>query len=88
MPNDWDKIIQSAAKATNAHFAEQLSGLTRLTNADIEALILDSGISKENLADTLQVVKDAGKSNAEKAAAIRNIQQGVDVLVSLVGKLI
>ncbi|MDD2793275.1 MAG: hypothetical protein PHD73_08845 [Sediminibacterium sp.] len=88
MLNDWDDIIQKTAKATNAHFAEQLSGLTRLTNADIESLILDSGISKENLADTLQVVKDAGKSNAEKATAIRNIQQGVDVLVSLVGKLI
>ncbi|MBL7759367.1 MAG: hypothetical protein JNK08_01590 [Sediminibacterium sp.] len=88
MPNDWDDIIQSAAKATNTHFAEQLSGLTRLTNADIEALILDAGISRENLADTLKVVKDAGKTNAEKAAAIRNIQQGVDVLVSLVGKLI
>lgn len=88
MPNDWDDIIQKAAKATNAHFAEQLSGLTRLTNADIEALILDAGISRENLANTLQVVKDAAKSNADKAAAIRNIHQGVDVLVSLVNKLI
>ncbi|MBH2004761.1 MAG: hypothetical protein I8H66_08740 [Sphingobacteriia bacterium] len=88
MPNDWDDIIRKAAKSTNAHFAEQLSGLTRLTNADIEGLIMDSGISREDLADTLQLVKDAGKSNGEKAAAIRNIQKGVDVLVNLVGKLI
>ena len=88
MPTDWNKIAKEAADATDEHFAGEIAKLTRLNDEEIRALIEDSGISKENLVVVLKEVRDATKSNQQKAAAIKNVNKGIDLLVSIAGKLL
>jgi hypothetical protein len=88
MPTDWKKIAKETGEATDEHFKDQISGLTRLTNNEIESLITDTGISKTDLTSVLKEVEDATKSNEEKAAAISNINKGVGLLVGIAKKII
>lgn len=87
MPNKWDDIANDAANATDAIFADKITSLTRLNSDDIQKL-LDTGISKQDLAKVLSVVKDATKNNQDKAKAIQNISKGLDALVAIAGKFI
>lgn len=88
MPTNWNEIASQAGESTDEHFKSQLSSLTRLNDEEIESLINDTGISKEDLSQVLKAIKDATKSNKDKAKAIKNISKGVDVLVGLASKLI
>ncbi|HET7819467.1 MAG TPA: hypothetical protein VFL70_09175 [Bacteroidia bacterium] len=88
MATNWDDIANQAANATDTHFASQISGLTRLNDKEIESLISETGINKQDLVLVLKEVKDAQKSNEAKAKAIKNIGKGLDVLVSIAGKFI
>ena len=88
MPIDWNQIAIDAANATDEDFANQISSLTRFNDSEINQLILETGISKQDLAKTLKEVKDATKSNASKANAIRNIGNGVDALIAITSMLI
>lgn len=88
MPIDWNQIAKDAANATDAHFSSQISSLTKFDDAEIQKLIFETGISKQNFANVLKEIKDASKSNEAKAAAIKNISKGLDVLVAIAGKLI
>lgn len=88
MPIDWNKIAKDAAKATDEEFAGQISGLTSLNDAEIQKLIFDTGISKEDLTAVLKEVKNASKGNKAKATAISNINNGVQVLVEIAKKFI
>jgi hypothetical protein len=88
MPTNWDDIASSAATATDAHYNSQISSLTSLNDAEIEKLIMDTGISKLDLTNVLKEVKDATKSNNDKVSSIKNITNGVDALVGLAAKFI
>jgi hypothetical protein len=88
MPTDWNNIANQAGQATDEHFKNQISSLTRLNDQEIESLIIETGISKQDLATVLKEVKDATKSNIAKANAIKNISKGVDVLVNLAAKFV
>ena len=88
MPTDWDKIAREVGRETDDHFKNKISSLTRLNEDEIEFLITETGISKEDLATVLKEVKDAAKSNEAKASAISNINKGVDLLVGIASKLI
>ena len=88
MPTDWDAIANEAGQATDAHFQNTISSLTRLNDSEISHLIHDTGISKQDLTAVLKEVKDATKSNNAKANAISNINKGVDLLVSIAEKLL
>ncbi len=88
MPTDWNQIAADAATATDNQFASQISSLSKFNDQDIQELINDTGISKENLAEVLKAVKDASSSNQSKANAIKNISKGVDVLVGIAAKFI
>lgn len=85
---NWDDIANQAATTTDAHFANQISSLTRLNDAEIQHIIFETGISQKDLADIIKEVKNVTKSNEAKANAIKNIGKGVDVLVALASKLI
>ena len=87
-PIDWDEIIRNAQQATDQEFQSKISGLTRLTDPEIERIIVDSGISKKDLLEVIRIVKTATGTNNAKAKAISNINRGINVLVALVGKLI
>lgn len=88
MPINWDEIAKEAGRSTDEQFKSQISDLTRLNNEEIESLINETGISNQDLANVLKEIKDATKSNTAKANAINNISKGVNLLVSLAGKLI
>ncbi|HEX8561766.1 MAG TPA: hypothetical protein VF676_02190 [Flavobacterium sp.] len=87
MPTNWKDIAKNAAEATNEELSGEISSLTRLSGSDIQEL-LDNGISKTDLAEVFRIVNDATKSNEAKAKAIRNISQGVDILVAISKKLL
>ena len=88
MPINWDEIANQAGQSTDDHFKNQISSLTRFNDQEIEAIINETGISKQYLTNVLKEVKDAAKSNTNKAIAIKNISKGVEVLVEIAAKLI
>ena len=88
MASVWDDIAGTAGELTDDQFNSQISGLTNLKDQDIEKIITDTGISKVDLTIVFKEVQDATKSNTAKADAIKNISQGVDVLVGIATKLI
>lgn len=88
MPIDWNTIADNAATATDAEFSNQISGLTRLNDNEIETLLFETGISKTDLVAVLKEVSHATKSNKAKANSISNIGKGLEVLVAIASKLI
>ena len=87
MPTNWKEIAKKAAEATDEQLAEKISSLTHLNNNDIQEL-LNSGISKTDLAEVFKIINDATKSNEAKALALKNIGQGVNSLVAIAAKLL
>ncbi len=85
---DWDEIAKNAQKTTDEHFKVQIASLTSLTDRQVTDLINDTGISKRDLVEVLKHVEDATKSNEEKARAIKGINKGVNVLVSVAAKFL
>jgi hypothetical protein len=85
---DWNSIVQSAKQKTDAQLQTQISGLTSLKEADIEDIIMKTGISGVDLVSILKEVKDATKSNEAKANAIASLDKGVETLVGIASKVI
>jgi DNA-binding transcriptional regulator YiaG len=89
MPDiNWDDIIQKAKTETDNKFKTKMSSLTTLTNNDIEALISDTGIKKEEFAKVVKILKDAAASNDQKTAALKNITKALQVVVGIASKII
>ncbi len=88
MPTDWTQLANDAANLTDKQFTNEISNLTRLNSSDIDELITNSKISKEDLVRLLKEIKNSTKSNNSKATAITNINKGVSTLVAIVSKLI
>lgn len=88
MPTNWDDIIKKASRTSKDNFSNLVSSLVNLTSKDIEELLEEPGIDKENLAQVLKVVQDAAKSNEEKAATISKISNGLQIVVGLAVKLL
>ncbi len=89
MPNlTIDEILAKAKTDTDNKFKNKVSSLTSLTNTEIDALMNESGIKKENFAAVLKELDDAAKSNEDKAKAIAKISQGVQLLVGIATKII
>jgi hypothetical protein len=88
MPNKFKKLAEEAAQLADEHFANRFSSLTRLNEEDIENIINETGINKEDLAAVLQEVKKSTSGNEAKATAIKNIDKGVSALVSIVKRFI
>lgn len=88
MAIDWENIAREAGQETDEYFKNKISGLTRLNESEIESLMKDTGISKEDLTSVLKEIKDTTKSNSAKAAAISNVNKGLDLLVGIAAKLL
>ena len=89
MPDiDWDAIAKKSQQSTDEHFKKEISNLTRLSDAEVLDLIMESGISKQDLVEVLKIVDDATKSNEAKAKTIRGINKGVDLLVAVGSKIL
>ena len=85
---DWAQIANEAAQQTDTEFATQIASLTRMNLTEINTFIEESNISNENVLKVIQEVNNATASNAEKTAAISNIENGVNFLVSLAKKIV
>ena len=88
MPNKFEKLAKEAAEMADEDFKAEFSRLTRLNDSEIEKIIDDTGISKEDLAEVLKELKDATASNEAKAKAIQNINNGVSALIGIAKRLI
>ena len=88
MANKFEKLAKEAADMADEEFKTEFSRLTRLNDAEIEKIIDDTGISKEDLAHVLKQIKDATASNDAKVKAVQNINNGVSALISIAKKLI
>jgi|WetSurMetagenome_2_1015567.scaffolds.fasta_scaffold31534_3 hypothetical protein len=84
---DWDNLIDDAAAATDAELAGKISSFCQLTDDEINS-IAPQKVDKENLVQIISIVKDAAKSNQEKADAINSIKSSSDVLINLISKVI
>lgn len=83
----FEEIRKKAKKQTDEEFAAQISSLIRLTDAEIKELAPNPP-DREKLAHLLAVVKNATKSNEEKAEAIKTVEGLAEIAISLLGKLL
>jgi ribosome-binding protein aMBF1 (putative translation factor) len=88
MPNKFERLAKEAAQMADEEFKMEFSSLTRLNDSEIEKIIDESGISKQDLAQVLKEVKNATASNEAKATAIKNINNGVEALIGIAKKLL
>jgi hypothetical protein len=89
MPDvNWDEIIAKAKQDTDNKFKNKMSSLTTLTDNDIEKLLSETGIEKEDFASVLKEINNAATSNKAKVAAISKISKGLELLVGIAKKFI
>jgi hypothetical protein len=88
MANKFDKLAGEAQAMTDDQFKQRFATLTSLNDGDIGKIIKDTGISKENLASLLVVVKNATEFNNKTAQSVANIQNGVQALLAITKKLL
>lgn len=88
MTIDYKKLAKEAATATNKEYADQIALLTNFKSADIQKIIQQNDIDKEDFLKLIDVIKNETLDNEKKAIAIREINKGLETIISLVGKLI
>ena len=88
MANKFDKLAKESAQMADEEFREEFAKLTRLNDAEIETIIDETGISKQDLAELLRKVKDSTASNEAKAKSIQKINNGVSALIGIARKFI
>ncbi|WP_420572632.1 hypothetical protein [Kordia sp.] len=85
---DWDNLANQAAQQTDTEFNTTIASLTSMSIAEIDQFIKESKISNENALKVLKEINNAAASNTAKADAIANIDNGVNLLVSLASKIV
>jgi hypothetical protein len=88
MPNKFDRLAEDAAREADESFKDKFSSLTRLNDAELEQIIFETGISKQDLNDVLKEVKNATVSNEAKAKSILKINNGVSALVAIARRFV
>lgn len=88
MNNQWQKKAKQAQKETDAELSYQINQLSGFDAKDIQALIAENGMNTADFNQLIKLIKDQTKSNNDKIKALSNIQNGLELLVGLVGKLI
>jgi tellurite resistance protein len=85
---DWDSLASQAASQTDAQFQTTIASLTRMRITEIDQFIKESKITNANAIKVLKEINDAAASNAAKADAIANIDNGVKFLVSMASRIV
>jgi len=88
MTIDYKKLAKEAATATNKEYADQIALLTNFKSADIQKIIQQNDIDKEDFLKLIDIIKNNTFDNEKKATAIREINRGLETIISLVSKLI
>jgi len=84
---DWKDILDKAKEETNKELISEIKSLTILSEDEI-MVIAPSDLDKTKLRDLLVVIKDATKSNEEKNKVIKDLVEGSNLLIHLVGKIL
>lgn len=88
MANKYDKLAEEAQVMTDTQFKERFATLTSMSDTEIGKIIKDTGISKQDLASLLVVIKNATEYNNKTAQSLSNIQNGMFALVAITKKLL
>ena len=88
MNNQWQKKAKQAQKQTDAEMANQIVQLSSIKQKDIDQLLAENSMNTADFNQLIKLIKDQTKSNNDKIKALSNIQNGLEILVGLVGKLI
>ena len=88
MANKYDKLADDAQAMTDIAFKERFASLTSMSDNEIGKIIKETGISKEDLASLLAVIKNATEYNNKTAQSIGNIQNGMSTLFAITKKLL
>ena len=87
MSKSLEELAEEAGNMTDQQLSGQISSLTRLTQDEINS-IAPAPLDKQNLNKLIGIIKDTSKSNEQKAESIKNIDQHLSLLVSIVSKFI
>lgn len=88
MNNQWQKKAKQAQKETDAQLANQINQLTHIDAKELQALLDENSMNTADFNALIKLIKDQTKSNNDKIKALSNIQNGLELLIGLVGKLI
>ena len=88
MENQWKKKAALAQKETDAELAQEINELSGFNPPGLNALLAEYNMGNTEFTQLLKIVKDHTKSNNDKVKAIGNIQNGVEILVGVLGKLL
>jgi len=88
MNNQWQKRAKQAQKSVDAAKSDQILQLSSIDTNTINALLTENSMNKVEFNQLITLIKDQTKSNNDKIKALSNMQNGLELLVGLVGKLI
>ncbi|MDP2421696.1 hypothetical protein [Sediminibacterium sp.] len=88
MNNQWQKKAKQAQKETDAELANQINQLTHIDAKELQALLDENSMNTADFNALIKLIKDQTKSNNDKIKALSNIQNGLEILIGLAGKLI
>lgn len=88
MDNKWKKKAAQAQKETDAELAQEMGALSSFSPSELTKLLAEHDMSNKEFDQLIKLVKDHTKSNNDKAKAIGNIQNGVEILVGVLRKLL
>jgi hypothetical protein len=88
MNNQWQKKAKQAQKETDAELANQINQLTHIDAKELQALLDENSMNTADFNALIKLIKDQTKSNNDKIKALSNIQNGLELLIGLAGKLI
>ncbi|WP_439506298.1 hypothetical protein [Sediminibacterium sp.] len=88
MNNQWQKKAKQAQKETDAALSNQIDQLTSIKQKEIDQLLTENSMNTAEFNQLIKLIKDQTKSNNDKIKALSNMQNGLELLVGLVGKLI
>ncbi len=88
MNNQWQKKAKQAQKETDAALSNQIAQLSNIKQQEINQLLAENSMNTADFNQLIKLIKDQTKSNNDKIKALSNMQNGLEILVGLVGKLI
>jgi len=88
MENQWKKKAAQAQKETDAELAHEIGELSSFNPPGLNELLTEYNMDKKEFSQLIKIVKDHTKSNNDKVKAIGNIQNGTEILIGLLGKLL
>lgn len=88
MPTNWQKKAAKAKRDTDAVFADQIQQLSGLSAPDLTAILEANAMRQPEFEQLIQIIKDNTKQNNDKIKAIQQMENGVGVIIGILGKLL